>query len=58
VALVYSALGEHDKALEWLQRGVDGFDTELSDYSQDRRFDRLRADPRGKALLERTESMR
>ena len=58
VALVYSALGEDDKALEWLQRGEGEFDSELTNYSRDWRFDRLRADPRGRALLERTEAMR
>jgi Tfp pilus assembly protein PilF len=57
VALVYSALGEHDTALEWLRRGVDGFDPFLHFWSQARLFDSLRADPRGKALFERVESM-
>jgi TolB-like protein/Flp pilus assembly protein TadD len=57
VALVYSDLGEHDKALEWLQRGVDGFDPLLQFFNRDRRFDRLRADPRGKALFARIETM-
>jgi serine/threonine-protein kinase len=57
VALVYSALGEHDKALEWLQRGVDRFDSVLHFWGRDKRFDRLRADPRGKALFARTEAV-
>ena len=57
VAEVYSALGEHDEALRWLALGVENFDAILGHHSRDPRLDKLRADPRGKALLERTEAM-
>jgi serine/threonine-protein kinase len=57
VALIYLELGDRAEALRWLQRGVDGFDPFLANWSRWRRFDSLRADPRGKALLDRVESM-
>lgn len=56
VAAIYTALGEHDKALDWLQRGYD----ERSDYMIYLRTepwaDSLRSDPRFQRLLERIAS--
>jgi serine/threonine-protein kinase len=56
VALVYSALGDHKHAIEWLQRSVDEFDSFLSNWSHLPFFEPLRADPLGKAALARVES--
>jgi serine/threonine protein kinase/tetratricopeptide (TPR) repeat protein len=57
IALAYSALGDRENAIKWLQRAVDTFDPNLPVWSRDARFDALRADPRGAALFARIEAM-
>ena len=57
IAEVYSALGEQEEALRWLARAVENYDPILDANSRDARLDKLRADPRGAALLARTEAM-
>ena len=57
VATAFAALGEMDTAIKYLTEAVAEYDSPLSNNSRDARFDKLRADPRGKALLERIEKM-
>ena len=57
VALVYSALGDDETALKWLERAVNAYDPFLQFWSRDSRFDRLRADPRGRALFDQIEKL-
>ncbi len=51
-ALMYAALGENDKALEWLEKAIieEGIRTGIK---TDPRYDALRSDPRFKALLKK-----
>ena len=53
VALVYAALGQKDRAFEWLDKAVDQRTHWLVWLNRDRRWDPLRADPRFRALLRR-----
>ena len=46
IATIYSALGDFDKALEWLDRGVRERSEDLVLIGVDPRMSRLRADPR------------
>ncbi|MHC4218121.1 MAG: protein kinase domain-containing protein [Planctomycetota bacterium] len=46
VALVYTALGDDDRAFEWLDRAVQEGNSLLTFMNVIRDFDRLRADPR------------
>ena len=55
VAVIYSTLGETDTAIKWLKEAVDEHDASLHTNTRDVRYDKLRADPRGAALLARTE---
>jgi hypothetical protein len=56
MALVYSELGDHKKAMDLLLRGVNDFDPFVGLWSHLPFFDPLRADPLGKAALARVES--
>ena len=56
LAAALMALSEREAALNVLQQAVDRHDPWLLNYSQSARYDELRKDPRGKALLERTEA--
>jgi serine/threonine-protein kinase len=51
VAAVHAALGEDDAALEWLRKAYLAHDAWLTWLAVDRRFERLRPDPRFQALL-------
>ncbi len=53
VAEVYVALGERDKALEWLRRGYEERDSWLTLLKVWPAFDRVRSDPRYEELLRR-----
>ncbi|MEN3330673.1 MAG: hypothetical protein V7641_38 [Blastocatellia bacterium] len=53
MALVYLGLGEHDKALEWLEKAVDVRASGMIYLRSDRRFDALGVYPRFTALLRR-----
>ena len=57
MALIYDALGDRDRALEWLGRAVATYDFLLRAESNGPLFEHLRADPRAAALLARTEAM-
>ncbi len=51
VAVVYAGLGDRDQAFEWLERAREVLDPAIPDLKVDRRFDKLRSDPRfGKFL--------
>ena len=52
-ALVHAALGEHDAALDWLERAADRHDLPLALIGVHPAYDDLRQDPRFAALLER-----
>jgi tetratricopeptide (TPR) repeat protein len=53
LAMVYSALGERDKAFEWLKMAYQERFSLLILLELDPRFDSLRADPRFTTLLSR-----
>jgi hypothetical protein len=53
IATVYLALGEKDRALEWLEQGYDRRVYPLPDIRVDARFDSLRAEKRFQELLRR-----
>jgi TolB-like protein/DNA-binding winged helix-turn-helix (wHTH) protein/Tfp pilus assembly protein PilF len=53
VAMIYTALGEKDRALEWLERAYKVHDKGLCWLKIDFTFDPLRSDPRFQALLRR-----
>ena len=55
VAVAYSALGDMDAAIKWLTKAVAEYDSPLGTNSRDFRFDKIRADPRGAALLAKIE---
>lgn len=52
-ALIYVGLGEHDAALEWLERAFEARDIHLVFTTVDPRWDPLRNDPRFQSLLDR-----
>ena len=54
MAILYDALGDRERAIEWLARGVSEHDPFF--FSRGPLFDGLRADPRGAALFARLES--
>ncbi len=56
LASTLMALGDRDTALAVLQTAVDQHDPWLVNIGRTAQNDQLRADPRGKALLERTEA--
>jgi len=51
IALVYTGLGEKDKALDWLEEAYRQRDIGLSNLAVDPAFDPLRADPRFENLV-------
>lgn len=53
VSMIYAALGDHDRAFEWLARAEHDHATFLPYITWDRRADGLRSDPRFAALLQR-----
>jgi eukaryotic-like serine/threonine-protein kinase len=53
IAMIYSGLGEQDRAFEWLERGFAGRAYALVFLPTDPRFDRLRSDKRYAALMRR-----
>ena len=53
IALLYDALGDRERAMPWLERGVREYDFPLRTYGRGPAFDHLRADPRGAALFAR-----
>jgi DNA-binding winged helix-turn-helix (wHTH) protein/Flp pilus assembly protein TadD len=50
-ALVYSGLGQHDQALDWLDRAYDAHDVHLVLLSVDPKWDAFRSDGRFLALI-------
>lgn len=54
VAIVYTQLGERDEALKWIERGVAERDVWMLFFAASPGFDVLRAEPRFRALLDRT----
>ena len=52
-ALVYNGLGQHDQALDWLDRAYDAHDVHLALLSVDPKWDAFRSDGRFLALIER-----
>jgi serine/threonine-protein kinase len=53
LALVYAGLGEKDKTFEWLEKGLERKDEEMTFLGVDPRFDGFRSDPRFADLLRR-----
>jgi tetratricopeptide (TPR) repeat protein len=53
VAIVFSGLGDTDKAIAWLERALDERDPWLSSLKVDPMFDALRSDPRFRDILHR-----
>jgi adenylate cyclase len=53
MALVYTALGDNDKAFEWLEKSYAQHDESLSSLKVDPKMDPLRSDPRFSSLLKR-----
>jgi serine/threonine-protein kinase len=55
IATVYGAMGEHDRAFDYLERAYEERDMELTLLKVDPFFDPLRDDPRFQDLLERMD---
>ena len=55
VAMVYAGLGEHEAALDWLERAYERRDIHLVFLPVDARWDSLRRDARFSALVQRCE---
>ena len=53
MALVYGGLGQHDAALDWLDRAYDAHDVHLAVMSVDPKWDAFRSDGRFLALIKR-----
>jgi TolB-like protein/DNA-binding winged helix-turn-helix (wHTH) protein/Flp pilus assembly protein TadD len=53
IAFVYNGLGEHNKALEWLERGVEQRDTKMVFLGVESKWNNIRDDPRFQNLLKR-----
>lgn len=53
IAVVHIALGDTDRAFEWLQKAVEAGDWQMAMLKVEPAFDSLRSDPRFAALLER-----
>lgn len=51
IALIHIGLGEHEKAMDWLERAYEARDSQLIYINRGPRFDPLRDHPRFKALL-------
>ena len=52
-ALVYGGLGQHDQALDWLDRAYDAHDVHLVLTLVDPKWDDFRSDDRFLALIKR-----
>jgi len=52
-ATVYVGLGDREKALNWLEKGLEERAIEMLFLKTDARFDPLRSEPRFQRLLER-----
>ena len=57
VATIYSALGEQDAAIEWIERAFKEQSPGLTHLKADPRFETLHADPRFAMFLQRLELM-
>ncbi|MBM4194352.1 MAG: hypothetical protein FJ202_08250 [Gemmatimonadetes bacterium] len=55
IAAALFELGDRDAAVRFLQAAVERHDPWLINYSYGERYEKMRADPRAKALLESTE---
>jgi len=55
IAAVYTALGEHGRAFEWMERAFKEKSTYIADLPIDTRVDDLRSDPRFIKLLKRIQ---
>ncbi|MEP6793578.1 MAG: tetratricopeptide repeat protein, partial [Saprospiraceae bacterium] len=53
MSMVYAALGEKDKAFEWLESSFDRHEESLCSLKVDPKFDPIRSDPRFDDLLRR-----
>jgi len=53
IAGIYAALGETDRAVEWLNRAYHGRSFQLVSLKVDPTLDNLRSDPRFQDLLDR-----
>jgi hypothetical protein len=53
IAVIYSGLGDKERALEWLEKALDGRSLEMIFLKVDPRFDRLHPEPRFANLLRR-----
>ena len=51
LALIYASLGDNDNALEWLERAYEDRSTMLIRIRVDPRLDKLRSEPRFKAVM-------
>ena len=56
ISLIYDALGDRENALRWLAEAVTDFDSVLHYEGHSPELDHLRADPKGAALLAKTEA--
>jgi tetratricopeptide (TPR) repeat protein len=55
IGAVYTALGEHDRAFEWMDRACKDKCSYMADLAVDTRVDDLRSDPRFIKLLRRVQ---
>jgi adenylate cyclase len=53
LAMVQTALGQHDQAIEWLNRGYEAHSATMWLVNCELKFDALRGDPRFQELLRR-----
>ncbi|MBX3293106.1 MAG: winged helix-turn-helix domain-containing protein [Acidobacteria bacterium] len=51
IALIYSALGENEKALDWLERGIEQRDLRMTFVNVDPKWNGLRGEPRFAEIL-------
>ena len=56
LATALEELGDHEAAIELLGEAVAQHDAWLLQYTRGERYDKLRKDPRGAALLAKTEA--
>ena len=53
IATVHAALGEHEEAIRWLEKGLADRSVCMPDLKTDPRFDALRSDSRFQEVLHR-----